>query len=188
MTAHWHPKVKMSSSSALKRIIPISPDTSWGGERELQPMLEYKNRLASSLIREAEKLIPGLQDAIVVMDVATPLTFEDQGGRTGGAVAGWSWDFRDSRDSSPRELIRTPIRGLYMAGYQAYSALFLGGIPTAMESGKAGCRSCAHPCRPHRRNPAPGCKPVVILSFLILEKGVYYSRKLTIGSSIILTL
>jgi phytoene dehydrogenase-like protein len=70
------------------------------------------------------------------MDVATPLTFEDQGGRSGGAVAGWSWDFQDFQDSSPRELIRTPVRGLYMAGYQAYSALFLGGIPTAMESGK----------------------------------------------------
>jgi len=97
---------------------------------------EYKTRLATSLIREAEKLIPGLQDAIVVTDVATPLTFEDQGGRTGGAVAGWSWDFQDSHDSNPRELIRTPVRGLYMAGYQAYSALFLGGIPTAMESGK----------------------------------------------------
>ncbi len=81
-------------------------------------------------------MIPGLQDAIVVMDVATPLTFEDQGGRSGGAVAGWSWDYQDFRDSSPRELIQTPIRGLYMAGYQAYSALFLGGIPTAMESGK----------------------------------------------------
>jgi all-trans-retinol 13,14-reductase len=97
---------------------------------------EYKNRLAKSLIREAERLIPGLQDAIVVMDVATPLTFEDQGGRSGGAVAGWSWDYQDFHDSSPRELICTPIRGLYMAGYQAYSALFLGGIPTAMESGK----------------------------------------------------
>jgi phytoene dehydrogenase-like protein len=97
---------------------------------------EYKNRLARSLVREAQKVIPGLQDAIVMMDVATPLTFEDQGGRTGGAVAGWSWDFRDSRDSTPRELIRTPIKNLFMAGYQAYSALFLGGIPTAMESGK----------------------------------------------------
>ena len=107
-----------------------------GWRKRTPAYLEYKTRLSKSLIREAEKLIPGLQDAIVVMDVATPLTFEDQGGRSGGAVAGWSWDFQDFQDSRPRELIRTPVRGLYMAGYQAYSALFLGGIPTAMESGK----------------------------------------------------
>jgi phytoene dehydrogenase-like protein len=107
-----------------------------GWRKRSQEYLEYKNRLARSLIREAQKVIPGLQDAIVMMDVATPLTFEDQGGRSGGAVAGWSWNFQDFHDSSPRELIRTPIRGLYMTGYQAYSALFMGGIPTAMESGK----------------------------------------------------
>ncbi|UCD87213.1 MAG: hypothetical protein JSV01_05485 [Desulfobacterales bacterium] len=70
------------------------------------------------------------------MDVATPLTFEDQGGRSQGAVAGWSWDYQDNRDYRPLELIRTPIRGLYMVGYQAYWALFMGGIPTALESGQ----------------------------------------------------
>jgi phytoene dehydrogenase-like protein len=117
---------------------------------------EYKTRLATSLIREAEKLIPGLQDAIVVMDVATPLTFEDQGGRTGGAVAGWSWDFGDSRDSFPRELIRTPIKNLFMAGYQAYSALFLGGIPTAMESGKRAAEAVLNRADPTEEILLPG--------------------------------
>jgi len=33
-------------------------------------------------------------------------------------------------------LVRTPIRGLYMAGYQAFSTIFMGGVPTAMESGR----------------------------------------------------
>ena len=117
---------------------------------------EYKNRLAKSLIREAERVIPGLQDAIVVIDVATPLTFEDQGGRSGGAVAGWSWDFQDFRDSGPRELIRTPIRGLYMAGYQAYSALFLGGIPTAMESGKRAAEAVLTQAAPTEEILIPG--------------------------------
>lgn len=106
------------------------------GRRKRSPAyVQYKNRLGRALIREAENLIPGLESSVVMMDVATPLTFEDQGGRSGGAVAGWSWDFQDFRDTTPRELIRTPIKGLYMAGYQAYSALFMGGIPTAMESG-----------------------------------------------------
>jgi phytoene dehydrogenase-like protein len=97
---------------------------------------EYKTRLAKALIDETTHLLPGLEEAVHVMDVATPLTFEDKGGRSQGAVAGWSWDYEDNSDYRPVELIRTPIRGLYMAGYQAYSALFMGGVPTAMASGQ----------------------------------------------------
>ena len=97
--------------------------------------MNYKTRLGQALLREVTPLLPGLGDAVVVMDVATPLTFEDQGGRCEGAVAGWSWDYSDFRDSQPRELIRTPIYGLFMAGVQAFSGLFMGGVPTAMESG-----------------------------------------------------
>ncbi len=96
---------------------------------------EYKLALGRAMIQEAEKIIPGLNGAIETLDLATPLTFEEQGGRSEGAVAGWSWDYEDGRDASPRELIRTPIGGLFMVGYQAFSALFLGGVPTALESG-----------------------------------------------------
>ena len=99
--------------------------------------------MARALIREIESLLPGIEEAILVMDIATPLTFEDQGGRSEGAIAGWSWDYKDFKDNEPKELIQTPIKGLYMAGYQAFSALFMGGVPTAMESGKAGRQGCA---------------------------------------------
>jgi all-trans-retinol 13,14-reductase len=97
--------------------------------------LDYKNRLGEALVNEASKLVPGLEDAVLVMDVATPLTFEERGGRSGGAVAGWSWDYGEGSGELARELIRTPVKSLYMAGYQAYSILSLGGIPTAMKSG-----------------------------------------------------
>jgi len=97
---------------------------------------DYKMRLGRALIQEIEKFIPGLEEAILFTDVATPLTFEEQGGRSGGAVAGWSWNYEDRPDYHPRELVRTPINGLYMAGYQAFSTIFMGGVPTAMESGK----------------------------------------------------
>jgi phytoene dehydrogenase-like protein len=97
---------------------------------------DYKMRLGRALIQEIEKFIPGLKEAILFMDVATPLTFEEQGGRSGGAVASWSWNYEDRPDYRARELVRTPIQGLYMAGYQAFSTLFMGGLPTAMESGK----------------------------------------------------
>ncbi len=97
---------------------------------------DVKIRLGRALTQEAENVIPGLEKAILVMDVATPLTFEEQGGRSGGAVAGWSWNYEDCPDYRPRALVRTPIKGLYMAGYQAFSTIFMGGVPTAMESGK----------------------------------------------------
>jgi hypothetical protein len=119
---------------------------------------EYKTRLAQGLIREIDHLIPGLEKAILVMDVATPLTFEDQGGRSGGAVAGWSWDYEDFRDDQPKELIGTPIKGLYMAGYQAFSALFMGGVPTAMESGKRAARAVLQGMGPIEKISIPGAK------------------------------
>jgi phytoene dehydrogenase-like protein len=106
----------------------------WGNRLPVYP--DVKIRLGEALIREAENVVPGLEKAILVMDVATPLTFEERGGRSGGAVAGWSWDYKDCPDYHPRELVRTPIQGLYMAGYQAFSTIFMGGVPTAMESGK----------------------------------------------------
>jgi phytoene dehydrogenase-like protein len=120
----------------------------------------YKTRLAQALIREIDHLIPGLEKAIFVMDVATPLTFEDQGARSGGAVAGWSWDYEDFRDDQPKELIGTPIRGLYMAGYQAFSALFMGGVPTAMESGKRAAKAVLQGMGPVEKILIPGVHPV----------------------------
>jgi phytoene dehydrogenase-like protein len=95
----------------------------------------YKERLGRALAAEAERVAPGLTGAVRVLDVATPLTFEERGGRSGGSVAGWSWDFEDLADFTGRELVRTPIAGLFLAGCQAYSGLFLGGVPTAVLSG-----------------------------------------------------
>jgi len=129
------------------------------GWRQRSPEYQgYKTRLAQALIREIDHLIPGLEKTILVMDVATPLTFEDQGGRSGGAVAGWSWDYEDFRDDQPKELIRTPIKGLYMAGYQAFSALFMGGVPTAMESGKRASRAVLRGAGPIEEILIPGAK------------------------------
>lgn len=96
---------------------------------------EYKKRLGLGLLAEVSGFLPGLRDSVEVMDVATPLTFEERGGRSEGAVAGWSWDFRDNPRGEARELVRTPIHGLFMAGYQAFSMLALGGIPSAVLAG-----------------------------------------------------
>jgi len=119
---------------------------------------EYKRRLGQTLVHAIGSLIPGLEQAICVTDIATPLTFEDQGGRSEGAVAGWSWDYDDFRDDQPQELIRTPITGLFMAGYQAFSALFMGGVPTAMESGIRAAQAVLAGAGPMETINIPGIK------------------------------
>ncbi len=124
--------------------------------RRILSYSEYKNRLGRALIREIESIIPGLEKSIMVMDVATPLTFEDQGSRSGGAVAGWSWDYEDFHDNQPKELIRTPIHGLFMTGYQAFSALFMGGVPTAMESGRRAAQAVLEGALPLQKILIPG--------------------------------
>jgi phytoene dehydrogenase-like protein len=115
--------------SHFKRFRP-----SW--RKRLSGYPDYKTRLGRALVQEIENILPGLEKAVLIMDVATPLTFEEQGGRSGGAVAGWSWNYEDCPDYRPRECVRTPMKGLYMAGYQGFSSIFMGGVPTAMESGK----------------------------------------------------
>jgi phytoene dehydrogenase-like protein len=113
-------------------------------------------RLGQALVRKTASFIPGLESAALVMDVATPLTFEERGGRSQGAVAGWSWDFEDNFDYLPLELVKTPIRGLYMAGYQAYSALFMGGMPTAMASGQKAAEALLEGAGPAEDIRIPG--------------------------------
>lgn len=115
----------------------------------------YKIRLAKALISRTARLVPGIEEAIQVWDIATPLTFEERGGRSDGAVAGWSWDFNDN-PGKPVELVRTPISGLYMAGYQAYSALFMGGVPTAISSGLAAAQALLEGAPPVDELRIPG--------------------------------
>jgi len=40
-------------------------------------------------------------------------------------AGGWSWNYEDCPDYRPRALVRTPIQGLYMAGYQGFLNDFL---------------------------------------------------------------
>lgn len=127
-----------------------------GWRRRSSEYTDYKVRLAQGLIREVGSWLPGLEKAIRVMDVATPLTVQDQGGRSGGAVAGWSWDYEDFQEDEPKDLILTPVRGLYMAGYQAFSALFMGGVPTALESGKRAADAVLRGAEPTEEISIPG--------------------------------
>ncbi|MDY6797107.1 MAG: hypothetical protein SWK76_17775 [Actinomycetota bacterium] len=60
----------------------------WGERTSDYPT--YKNHLARALLDEAAGIVSGLRDAVLSMNMTTPLTFEKRDGKSKGAVAGWS--------------------------------------------------------------------------------------------------
>lgn len=105
------------------------------GEKKRTPEYRaYKTSLALKLIRVVEDIIPGLSEAIDLMEVATPLTYRDWGHRYQGSIAGWSWGADWARSFGRKLLVETPIRNLFQVGIYAASELFMGGMPTAMRT------------------------------------------------------
>jgi phytoene dehydrogenase-like protein len=96
---------------------------------------DYKLLLAERLIKTVESILPGLPNAVEVMETATPLTYRDWGNRFEGSIAGWTWSGPDSARLPGRILVQTPVPGLLAAGAYAASELFLGGVPTALHTG-----------------------------------------------------
>jgi all-trans-retinol 13,14-reductase len=108
----------------------------WTGEKKRkQGYKSYKKRLALSLVKTADHILPGLLSAVEVMEVATPLTYQDWGQRHLGSLAGWTWTVKDEEFFDKKILVKTPISNIFMAGIYAASELFLGGIPTAIHTG-----------------------------------------------------
>ena len=95
----------------------------------------YKKQLAAKLIKTVENILPRLSSSIEVIEIATPLTYEDWGQRFRGSIAGWSWNIEESKKHPEKLLIETPIDNLLMVGIYAASELFLGGYPTSMYTG-----------------------------------------------------
>jgi prolycopene isomerase len=107
-----------------------------GEKRRREGYNVHKTDLAWKLVRTAERILPGLAGAVEVMEAATPLTYRDWGGRFEGSIAGWSWAARASPAFPGKVLVRTPVPGLLAAGAYAATELFLGGVPTALYTGK----------------------------------------------------
>lgn len=107
----------------------------WLGEKKRKHGYgELKSRLADSLIKTTERMLPGLSSAIETKDAATPLTYQDWGQRHRGSIAGWSWNPLD-RKLGGKLLVETPLRNLLMVGIYSARELFLGGVPTAVYTG-----------------------------------------------------
>jgi all-trans-retinol 13,14-reductase len=89
--------------------------------------LEKKKRIAESLIRKAEQIIPNLSSHIIVQDAATPKTFERYTSMPEGAI----YSFDQSVDTK-RPYFKTPIKGLYLASASTFPG---GGIEAVVISG-----------------------------------------------------
>ncbi len=106
------------------------------GERQRKDgYKEYKQDLANKLIATVEHILPGLSSSIELIDISTPLTYEEFGQRFHGSIAGWSWAIHENLKLENKLLIETPIPNLLMVGLYAAAELFLGGVPTAMHTG-----------------------------------------------------
>ena len=106
-----------------------------GEKQRIEAYRAYKEKLAWSLVRTAERILPGLSASVEIMEVATPLTYRDWGQRYRGSIAGWTWSVKNDKGLGGKILVATPIPNLLMTGIYAASELFLGGVPTAMYTG-----------------------------------------------------
>jgi len=88
-----------------------------------------KGRITDYMIELAGEVIPGLRENAEVVVSASPHTFERYTMNYQGASSGWSMAAEDQHKLG----IRTPVRGLYMAGHWTMNP---GGVPAAFVSGK----------------------------------------------------
>jgi all-trans-retinol 13,14-reductase len=96
-------------------------------ERGTREYLEKKKEMAEALISKAEKVIPGLSKHIVVLDAATPKTFEYYTLMPEGAIYAF-----DQSIGVKRPYFKTPVKGLYLASASTFPG---GGIEAVVISG-----------------------------------------------------
>jgi len=72
-----------------------------------------KDRLAGSLIKRAEKIVPDISKHIEVIEIATPLTLKRYTGNTNGACYGWA---NTVKQFSPIDrVLKMPVKNLYLS-------------------------------------------------------------------------
>lgn len=114
----------------------FAPFSGGGRGRHQERYYSLKEEFADALVAVAANILPGLPGAVVVREVATPLTYKYWGHRSVGSVAGWSWSSGEQPKPWARSLVSTNVSGLLMVGLQSFTRLFYGGMGTSMYSGK----------------------------------------------------
>ncbi|MFH2008099.1 MAG: NAD(P)/FAD-dependent oxidoreductase [bacterium] len=98
--------------------------------------VDTKNRVAESMLRDAERLAPGLRDHIEELEVATPITNMRYTGALGGSIYGFNSPAFDH--TILRMPPRGPVPGLFFAGAWTQPG---GGFEPCMMSGKIAARA-----------------------------------------------
>ncbi|MEM4744831.1 MAG: NAD(P)/FAD-dependent oxidoreductase [Ignisphaera sp.] len=96
-------------------------------DRETEEYREKKMEKTRELLQKIEKIIPGISNHIVVIDAATPKTFERYTSTPEGAIYAF-----DQSIHTHRPYFKTPIKGLYLVGASTFPG---GGIEAAIISG-----------------------------------------------------
>jgi len=96
-------------------------------DRGTEKYQRKKDELRDSILKKAEKTIPGLNEHITVMDAGTPKTFERYLMMPEGSVEGIDGSVR-----TDKPCFKTPIKGLYLAGQTTHPG---SGIELAIMSG-----------------------------------------------------
>lgn len=121
---------------ALFTLAPWDYANQWGTGGDLEAYgqnasyLELKREAAHTLIRRAEKHIPGLRQSIKYIDIATPLTFWRYLQHTQGAIYGAQEAMQGLFNSGLGE--STPIENLFLTGAWVNG----GGVGTTLLSGR----------------------------------------------------
>lgn len=113
-----NPRLCRPGQTNLQLVTPVpARDSTWGlhtGEARGDGYAEAKQRLRDSMLRLADRAIPGLSDAVVFDDAATPYTVR----RYLGCTDGTSYGIAATPDQMGRNrpAAKTAIRGLFLAG------------------------------------------------------------------------
>jgi all-trans-retinol 13,14-reductase len=101
--------------ASLIQLHPYSYWTKFEAAYNLKDKEEYnkeKDRLASILIKRAEKVIPNLSKHVEVIEIATPLTLKRYTGNFNGALYGWA---NTVKQFSPLDRgTKIPIKNLHL--------------------------------------------------------------------------
>lgn len=114
----------------------FAPFDGGGRGRHQQRYYSLKEEYADALVAAAANVLPGLPGAVLVREIAAPLTYKYWGHRSEGSVAGWSWRSGEQSNAFAQSLAVTNVSGLLMVGLQSFTRLFYGGMGTSIYSGK----------------------------------------------------
>jgi len=97
--------------------------------------LELKEMVGDILIRNSEKIIPGLSKKIDYRFTASPLTLQRYTLNSMGCTAGWTYNPYETFNNGMKGVtaFKTPVKNLYQVGHWAMSP---GGAPSGFMTGK----------------------------------------------------